>query len=55
MNWIEELYRPWWDANGAAIEAPRAPIRAPNRWVNDIYKPWREQQPVDSIAPAVPW
>ncbi len=55
MNWIEELYRPWWEKEGREIDAPRAPMYAPNRWVNDIYKPWREAQPANSAAPEMPW
>jgi hypothetical protein len=55
MNWIEEVYRPWWNQHGTEYGAPKAPIRAPNRWVNDIYKPWRDPLPSDHPAPVSPW
>lgn len=55
MNWIEELYRPWWAEHGAEHDAPEAPVRSPNRWVDDIYRGWRDALPADHPAPAVPW
>ena len=56
MNWIEEVYRPWWDKNGDRCKAPKAPAFAPNRWVNDIYVPWLKGPGKDcDEAPEKPW